>query len=279
MSAPLPRADATAASYRESEPVSPDSTARRVVFRATIWGVFGLIYAPLFVGLVALLKGLGAGTWSYAWAAGIVGGVTAVLYGGRQVGLVGAGVGLGVGALLLFAWSDSVPLEVGVAVAMGVALLIGLLRAFPGRCADHVPGKAVAGALAGLFGGLVVSIAEPLHPQAFDPFVVLAFLVSVNGVLYVGSLRRVVRLSDCVRWRVRRCNLAELLVIVIMAGFTAGSLWVVAGPFLGGSTDLVRLASDAIYQQAPAAIPGAVYGGALAGALLELFRFRWIYDL
>lgn len=285
MSVPNTAASAPGLRYISSESESDSAepfrgmVGRRVLFRAMIWGILGLIYAPLFLGLTSLLHGLGAGTWSYAGAAGIAGAVTAVLYGGREVGLLGAGIGLGVGGLLLFLKGEWITLELAVLAAMGVAVVIGFVPAFSGRCARNVPGTALAGLLCGVLAGSVVSIAEPLHPNAFPPFAVLAFLVSVNGVLYVGAVRRLVRLTSCVSVHSWRCHLVESLVIAIMAGFTAGSIWVVTAPFIGGVSDLVRATSDAIYQQIPAAIPGAIFGGAVAGALLELFGFRWVHEV
>jgi hypothetical protein len=74
-----PRAVSTASSLRHP--------ARLAFLRAIIWGLIGLIYAPLFIGLVAVFGFLGAGPWIYAGAAATAGGAGAALYSGRDVAL------------------------------------------------------------------------------------------------------------------------------------------------------------------------------------------------
>jgi len=256
-----------------------DSNWRLVLLRAIVWGLVGLIYAPLFIGLLSLFERLGGGPWSFAAAAAVAGGAGAVLYGARETGFVGTGIGLVVGAALLVAAGDRVTFEFAVFVAAAVAALIVLTPAFPARCDRHVLGKALAGATVGAFGGAVLAIAEPLHPHSFPVFAVLAFLVSVNGVLYVASVQRVVSLTRRLCFESRKCNLIEALVVSVLAGIAAGSVWVMAGPFYGDPGSFVRDVGEAIYIQLPAAMLGGIFGGVVAGALLQAFGFSWVQDV
>ncbi len=280
-----PRASApslrpSASRYRDRHHSTSGGARSALVFlRAIVWGLIGLIYAPLFIGTLSLFEHSGAGVWSFVAAAAVTGGAGAVLYGGRETALIGTGVGLAVGALLLFGAGDGVPFAAVPLPAVLTAAAIGLSPLFPASCARHVPGKALAGILAGTFGGGVLAVAEPLHPDPFSIFAVLAFLVSVNGILYVASVRRVVDLTRRLRIQARPCNLIEVLVLSLLAGLAAGSVWVMAAPFLGEPGNLVREVGDAVYAQLPAALLGGIFGGALAGALLQAFRFSWVHDI
>jgi len=118
-----------------------------------------------------------------------------------------------------------------------------------------------------------------LHAYSFPVFAVLAFLVSVNGVLYVASVPRVVRLTRRLCFESRQCNLIESLVVAVLAGLAAGSVWVVAGPFYGDPGSFVRDVGEAIYVQLPAALLGGIFGGVVAGALLQAFGFSWVQDV
>jgi hypothetical protein len=73
-------------------------------------------------------------------------------------------------------------------VAAAIAALIGLHPAFPARCDRQVPSRVMVGVATGALCGAVLAVAEPLHPEPFSTFAVVAFLVSVNGVLYVATL-------------------------------------------------------------------------------------------
>jgi hypothetical protein len=70
----------------------------------------------------------------------------------------------------------------------------------------------------------------------------------------------------------------EALVGGSLAALAAGSVWMMAGPFLGDQGPLVQSVSDAIYGELPMALLGGIVGGAIAGALLATFRFPWVHD-
>ncbi|MGQ9658826.1 MAG: hypothetical protein ACUVQI_01870 [Thermochromatium sp.] len=65
---------------------------RLAFLRSIIWGLIGMIYAPLFIGLISLARGAGMGSLSYVMTAGLAGGAGAVLYGTREVALIGTGI-------------------------------------------------------------------------------------------------------------------------------------------------------------------------------------------
>ena len=264
----------------EIRPSAPlRSRLRSILLRGIVWGVIGLIYAPLFLGLVALFERLGVGVGTYAAAAALAGAAGAALYGAREVALVGSGIGVALGVLMLVALGDTLSFEQSVLVAACVAGCIGLAVVFPGRCARRVPGKVMAGLTTGALCGAALAAAQPLHPAPFSTFALLAFLVSVNGVLYVASVRRWVALVQRLKIEARPCNAIEALVIAALAGIAAGSVWMMAAPLLGETSPLVLEVSAALYRDLPVALLGGIFGGALAGSLLEAFGFAWVHDV
>jgi hypothetical protein len=252
---------------------------RSILLRGIVWGMVGLIYAPLFIALVAILERLGTGQATYVVAAALAGAAGAALYGAHELALVGSGVGVAVGLLLLILVPDLVSFEQGVLIAAALSALLGLLVAFPGHCTRQVPGKVLAGLSTGACCGLVVAVAEPLHPHPFSIFSLLAVLVSANGVLYVAAVRWWVALSRRWSWETRACRLIEALVLAALAGLAAGSVRIMAGPLLGESAGLVGEVAAVVYDVLPLALLGGIFGGAVAGALLEAFGFAWVNDV
>ncbi len=263
------------------DPGSRPSTLspRLILIRAVIWGIIGLVYAPLFIGLSALLDALGFGWGTYILAAAVAGGAGALLYSAREVALVGTGIGLVVGAGLLIAAPAWGSFEIAVLGATALAALIAASPAFPSRCGRHAPAKALAGVAAGALGGTVLAIAEPCHPSPFSCFAVLAFLTSVNGVLYVAGAPRMVGVLTARLAHSRRCNLVESVVVALLAGLGAGSIWVMAGPLLHDPAPWLVPVGEQLYAKLPYGLLGGIFGGAVAGALLQLFGFRWVHDL
>lgn len=247
--------------------------------RGIVWALIGAIYAPLFTGLAVLFEGLGFGHGTYIAAAACAGAVGAALYGAREVSLIGSGIGvlMGVGALMLL--PDRVEVLHVCVAAAALAAAVGLTVAFPARCSRHVAGKTVAGLAMGAVGGGILAAAEPLHPHPFSVFAVLAFLVSVNGVLYVATVRWWVSLTERAHGGAAPCYLIESTVMASLAALAAGSVWMAIGPLLSLEVGLWSQASHALHQQVPMAVLGGLVGGGVAGALLALFRFSWVHDL
>jgi hypothetical protein len=129
----------------------------------------------------------------------------------------------------------------------------------------------------GIVCGGLLALVEPLHPENFDAAGAVAFLVAVNGVLYVAT----------VPWWVRRmgvgcgrpCNVVESMVIALLAATAAGSMWVVVGPMVGVVHEAYHAALDTMVRLTPGAAAGGLLGGAVTGALLEAFGFRWVHDV
>jgi hypothetical protein len=256
------------------------SRARLILLRGIIWALIGLIYAPVFTGISELLHQLGSGPGGYVAAAALAGAIGAALYGSKEVALVGAGVGVLVALGLLLATDAPVALHLVVTSAAAVAALVAMIAQFPAHCARHLPGKVLTGFATGAVCGGVLALVEPLHPRPFEIFPVLAFLVSVNGVLYVASVRTCVAWTRRLRFESRPCHLIETLVIAALAGFTAASVWMLAGSLVGWDAgNLLTEAVDALYQHIPTAMLGGLFGGAVAGVLLEALHFSWVHDV
>jgi hypothetical protein len=252
---------------------------RVALFRGIVWGLIGMIYAPLFTGLSELFRGLGFGYWTYIAAAAAAGAVGAALYGAREIALIATGLGVLVGVFVLMLFAEQVDVLHVAFAAAAMAGLVGLTVSFPARCSRHVPGKTMAGLATGAICGGLLAIAEPLHPQPFSIFAVLAFLVSVNGVLYVATVRWWLALSYRLRCESRPCYLIESLVMSLLAGVAAGSVWLMIGPLLDLDGGLWQAASAGLHEGIPMAVFGGIFGGGVAGMLLELFRFSLVHDL
>jgi hypothetical protein len=257
-------------------PLPAPSRIRLIFLRGLVWGLIGLIYAPLFLGLLAIFCDLGLGHAAFVPAAALASAAGATLYGARQVALAGTAIGLIVASLVLLTSPEALGLwgAVGLAVLVGAAL--GWWVDFPERCSLQVPAKAVAGLTAGALCGGALALAESLHPFEFRAASTLAFLVSVAGVLYVAT----------VTWWVRRataggnryCDLIEIAVVALLAGLGSGGLWLGAAPLMGLGESGLSAAMANLEAELPLAMVGGVLGGAVAGVLLEAFGFRWVHD-
>jgi hypothetical protein len=264
---------------RWSAPVAAPSRPMLVFLRGIVWGLIGLIYAPLFIGLAAILERLGAGASAYAVAAALAGAAGAVLYGSHELALLATTIGAVVGVLLLIGAADLLSFAQCVAVAAGLAALVGLVVPFPGQCTRQVPAKAMAGLSSGAVCGLVLVLAQTVSTAPIPLYAILAFLVAVNGALYVGTVRRWIGLAARLRGPTTPCRLIESLVLATLAGLAAGSVWLMAGPLLGESSGLVGAVGTAIYAGLPQAATGGILGGVVAGALLEAYGLAWVHDV
>jgi hypothetical protein len=258
--------------------ISVSSRGRSIFLRALIWSLVGLIYAPLFAGFNLGFRALGLDALAFVPAAALAGAVGAAFYGAREVALAGTAIGLVVATVVFFLLPD----VLGVAEVAGVAAIVGMLLGvsvrFPDRCSRGVPGKAVAGFMAGVFCGALLTLAEPHHPHPFEIAAILAFLVSVNGIVYVATVRWWVGITTPKR-ATGYCNLIEAVVIGVLAACAAGALWLVVGPLLGFLGVEERALSTALQRDVPVAIMGGLIGGAVGGALLETFRFRMVHEI
>ncbi len=265
-----------AMSYRPSTLLSG---LRLAFLRGIVWSLIGMIYAPLFTGLVELLNLAGWDRFAYVVAASLTGAVCAVLYGARQVALISTGLGVVVGVTFLILAVGGVGFLQAVLSAAALAAILGLLVAFPERCSRHVAGKALAGLVAGATGGSVLAIAEPLHAAAFSVVAVVAFLVSVTGVLYVATVNWWVALTHRMQLEARTCHRLESSIMAILAAVGAGSVWMVSGPLVPGGEGMWHQASLAMHRTIPEAVLAGLCGGAIAGFLLQSFRFSWVHEL
>lgn len=246
-----------------------------VLMRGLIWAIIGLIYAPLFTGLYILFQAMGLGSGALAPAAAIAGAVGAAFYSARQAALAGTVIGLTTATLLFMMLPGTVALWlIALAAALAGAALPGLLR-FPDRCSLQVPGKAMAGLLSGMVCGGLLAMVEPLHPANFSITGVVAFLVSVNGILYSATVGWWLRRAR-IKGGGRACLVIESLVIGMVAAVAAASLWVVGGPLIGAVDGSFNPLLESIFALIPGAMFGGLAAGAVTGALLEAFGFDWV---
>ncbi len=257
-------------------PLVAPPRGRLVFLRGLVWGLIGLIYAPLFLGLLAMFRDLGTGHAAFVPAAALASAAGAALYGARQVALSGTSVGVVVASLSLLLLPPGLGFWGAVALAVLAGAAMGWWVDFPDRCSLQVPAKTVAGLTTGALCGGLLALAEPLHPFGFRAAGTLAFLVSVNGVLYVAT----------VPWWMRRaregggrsCEVIEVAVVALFAGLAAGGLWLGAAPLIGLPETNLTASLGRIEADLPLATLGAMVGGAVAGALLETFGFRWVHE-
>jgi len=257
-------------------PLVMTSTRQRAVLRAVAWALIGVIYAPLFVILHALLAPELHGG-AYPAAAAVAGGVGAAFYGARQVALAASLIGAGSALLMVVLFDGQAVLWHLALVAGGIGLLTGLAVDFPSRCVTHVPGKVLAGGLTGGLCGALLMGASTLVGLALSMAAVIAFLVSVNGVIYVASVRHVTRVTASIP--VRFCGLTEGVIIAVIAIIVAASVWGFAGTLSDRHGDLVAAVMNDSAAQMPVLVAAGLGAGGITGALLELFDFDWIDDL
>jgi len=252
------------------------STRRRAVLRAMAWALIGVIYAPLFAILHGLLV-LELNDGAYAVAAAVAGGVGAAFYGARQVALAASLIGAAAALFLLVLFDGHAALWQLALLAGTVGLLAGLVVDFPSRCTSNVLAKVVAGALTGGLCGALVTGASTLTSLTLSMAAVVAFLVSVNGVIYVASVRHVSRVTATIPSRY--CGLTEGLIIAVIAVIVAGSVWGFAGSLMEQRDDLLSVVMSQSATQMPVLVVAGLMAGGITGALLELFAFDWIDDL
>jgi len=249
------------------------SRSSLVMFRGLVWAIIGLIYAPLFTALLILFEAMGFGHWSYGPAGAIAGAVGAAFYSAWELALVGTLIGLVAASLLFMILPGTVAFWQVALVAALAATLMDRLTRFPDRCVLQAPRKALTGLLSGLSCGGLLGAVESLHPFTFTVIAVVAFMVSVNGIIYSAALSWWLRQPLAKgSWR---CQVIESLVIGMVATVAAGSLWVFGGPLIGA----IDGSHYAFLNTLQALMPGAMFGGAAAGAvtgaLLEAFDFDW----
>jgi hypothetical protein len=243
-----------------------------VLVRAAVWSLIGMIFAPLYLVLAEFLAPtLGASAGPAA--AALSGGIGAAFYGARQLALIGSLIGTGCAALAVAGpGADVSPWALSLA-ALAVSIGVGFLVRFPRRCTADVGVKALAGLAMGGISGLLLFLAERLTGLLLPAPAAVAFLVSVTGVLYVAVLAaRPARPAV----RGRFCDLSEGLVLATIAVVAANGLTAFAGIFDLQGTGAFTATLLRVTEQLPAGVLAAMFAGAVAGGLLEVFEFDWV---
>ena len=80
--------------------------AAMIFLRGLIWSLIGLIYAPLFLGLLAIFRDLGFCHAAFVPAAALASTAGAIFYGARQVGVAGTMIGLAITSVVLVSKPD-----------------------------------------------------------------------------------------------------------------------------------------------------------------------------
>lgn len=249
---------------------------RQLLMRALLWALIGAIYAPLFIVLEALLEPY-LGPLAFVAAATGAGAIGASYYSARQAALAASLIGVVTTLFVLILFFEHAAFWHAALLCGVLGLATGLLIEFPTRCTANVPAKALVGALSGAVSGTVLSLVAMLG-VGLSPVVAVAFLVSVNGVIFVASVRKVATATGGLprRW----CPVAEGLVIGVIAVIVGGSFWAFANMVSGYDRpgfflDVVESTSSAL----PLAVAAGIAAGSVTGAMLELFNFAWVDDL
>lgn len=231
-----------------------------------------MIYAPLCLVLHELLRPT-LGAFAMPVAAAVAGGIGAAFYGARQLALSASVIGTGCAALALAAAGPGVAIWALSLAAALVSVAVGLLVRFPHRCTAEVGVKVLAGLVTGAVAGALLLALELLAGVRLPAPAMLAFLVSVTGVLYVSVL--VARPQRAIS-RGRFCDLSEGLVIAVIAVFAANGLVAFAGIFGIDDPGTLTGVLLRVSEQLPATVVAAMFAGAVAGGLLEVFEFDWV---
>ncbi|MFP4076032.1 MAG: hypothetical protein ACOC26_02500 [Halochromatium sp.] len=250
--------------------------SRQLLIRTLLWALIGAIYAPLFLVLEALLAPA-LGAFALAVAGAGAGAIGAAYYSARQVALAASLIGALATLFVLIPFHDQAEFWQAALLCGGLGLATGLLVEFPSRCTANVPAKALVGGLAGAVSGALLS-ALALAGLGVSPLVAVAFLVSVNGVIYVASVRSVVNAAGGLprRW----CPLAEGVVIGLVAIIVGGSVWAFASTLSGyDRSGLFLQVIERTSTDLPFAVAAGLAAGSVTGVLLELFDFAWVDDL
>ncbi len=250
---------------------------RYVLMRALIWAMVGLIYVPLFLALEDLFRLASFGAWSFVPAAALAGGAGAMLYGARQVAIAASLIGVSTGSILLLVPGASVSLWQPALVGLLAGMVGGFFVRFPAGCTSNVVAKIMTGLSSGALCGAFLTMAEPMWPAVHLEVAAVAFLVSVNGVIYVTTVRfwvRALSRADGIanHWK-------QALVIGIVAMLTAASVWIVSKSIVGDVSSPMAVALMGLPDRLPGTLMSGAMAGAITGALLEIFRFRWVLDV
>jgi len=249
---------------------------RQLLMRAILWALIGAIYAPVFVVLEGLLRPF-LGDFALAASAAGAGVIGAAYYSARQAALVASVVGVIATLFVLVVFYDQATFIHAALLCGALGMLTGLAVKFPSRCTENVVGKSLVGGLSGLFSGGLLT-AGVLAGVDLSPLVAVAFLVSVNGVVYVASVRHVVGVTGLLpkRW----CPVAEGVLIGAIAIFVGGCIWAFTSTLSGyDRQDLFLHVIETTATAMPLTVASGVASGIVTGVLLELFHFDWVDDL
>lgn len=249
---------------------------RQLLMRAILWALIGAIYAPVFVVLRGLLAPFLI-DFALAGAAAGAGVIGAAYYSARQAALAASVVGVVATLFVLVTFYDQATFVHAALLCGALGALTGLAFKFPSRCTENVVGKSLVGGLSGLVSGGILT-ALVLNGVDLSPLVAVAFLVSVNGVIYVASVRHVVGVTGLLpkRW----CPVAEGVVIGAVAIFFGGCIWAFTSTLSGYERqDLFLQVIDSTAAVMPLAVACGIASGVVTGVMLELFDFDWVDDL
>ncbi|KAA6186233.1 hypothetical protein F2Q65_05365 [Thiohalocapsa marina] len=247
-----------------------------VLVRAAVWSLFGAIYAPLFIVLRELLAPMGA-PQAFVLAAGAAGGIGATFYGSRQLALTASVVGIASGALVLGVFGHQASPWLLAAVALVLGLLAGAAVDFPHRCTANVGLKFLVGGGVASAAAMALVGLDRLLGLVLPVAALVAFLVSITGVLYVSGMHVLAQRGPQLRGRF--CSLVEGAVIALIALLVANSLAGFAGLLAEGPAGPMTHALALSAELLPFALLGGMLAGAVTGGLLELFEFGWVDQL
>lgn len=243
-----------------------------IFLRGLVWGMTGIVYAPLFVGLRETLLFLGFGGWAPIPSAALAGAAAAAVYASMPIAVIATLVGIVSSTVYLVA----VPEPIGLlSVALVSALaggFAGFLLRFPARFSHGVPADAIAGLATGAGAGLLVALIAWMYPQELNIGVVVGLTISATGILWVGTEP----------WWITRIehglsrNTIEVIVSAVLAGLAGGSIWAVGGPVLKVVDPANQAIISRILDQIPAGVVGGIIGAAAAGMLLQALASRWV---
>jgi hypothetical protein len=242
--------------------------AAAVVLTFIVWGLAGGLFGSLFAGLHQVLVVIGLSGWQpLVVGAAAAAMTTSAFYSAMPVALVGAmaGVLASIGYLMVSGHQVRLLMIAGVAAVAG--FIVGGFYSWMATGGGRPLAETLTGLLAGIVAGALLWAGLLLYGEELGMFVLAAGVVSLVGSLFKLSERGIV---SAISGRCPR-GISAPVVAALIASVVGASVWIMGGTTAAALDPTTKGAIDQVLHQVPAGFFGGMLGGAITGAVLELF--------